>query len=189
LAWCEEAPRWLWFLCWRIARADLRSACLCSYYHGIHGDEQDMNIQHPNHPAITATSIARPCAPRPASCPLPKGPHLPRTGVSSCSTSGEKRRDHIAVNGEIIMKFNILYIFILNTNITKTYCCLENAATILGSGIVNKMHPRSLPWRRRWHHPPRRRRRGPWARPRRPRRRWRSLPRRRRRRPHPRPRR
>ena len=49
----------MWFLCWRNVRADHRSASLCSYSHGVHGDEHDMNIQHPNHPAITATSIAR----------------------------------------------------------------------------------------------------------------------------------
>ena len=38
-----------------------RSACLCSYSHGVPGDEHDMNmnIQHHNHPAIRATSIAR----------------------------------------------------------------------------------------------------------------------------------
>ena len=40
-------------------RAVQRFARLCSYSHGVHGDEHDMNIQHPNHPAITASSIAR----------------------------------------------------------------------------------------------------------------------------------
>ena len=47
---------------------------------------------------------------------------------------------HSSVNGEIIMKFNILYIFILN--MTKTYCRLENAATILGGAILNNINLR-----------------------------------------------
>ena len=74
--------------------------------------------QSPRHSSIF--NCACPCAPRLTSCQLPKGPHLPRTGVNSCSTSDEKRRvyevyDHSSVNGEIKSGVkDMYYLFLMN---------------------------------------------------------------------------
>ena len=105
----------MWFLCWRNVRADHRSDSLCSYSHGAHGDEHDMNIQHPNHPAITATSIARVLVPlasplvnslKALTCfALESAP----AALAAKSAGVYEVYGHSSVNGEIIMKFYIGY--------------------------------------------------------------------------------